>query len=1079
MKTLDVLRSVDFDWAVRLNDVWGRPESDVPELHANLRAAFARKLDDMERARGTGSPLGWAVVGAGGAGKTHLLGAFRREAARRKHPFIMVDLTDVRNFWASVLQGYVHSLQKQIEGGVPQHRWVLGNIIEKLGPSKPVAKILQTLADRKSTDLRGDVNKVLKAMNQVWPEQTMKYQNVIRALICMNSDDFTISNLGQTWLQGQALEPEDRRDLGFTAEAEPARIIIEALSWFLSLSGPAVLAFDQLDPIVTQLHYRRQGGALTEEQATAEAITADIGGGLGALRDVTRSTLTLVSCLETTWEFLTGTVLRASLDRFEEPFRLSPTRSADVARALVRGRLDPAFRDAAFAPSYPTYPFRPEAFEALKGDSPREVLKRCHAHIQRCLAAGAIVEAEILVPAAAIEGGSNGKSEHDPHPLDQEFEALRERAEPKWILEEKHDDERLAPLIRSGLACLVHEGPETPDVHATVEVEFTGGAKTAPLHARLRRIFHNEQDREEHYCVRAIQHSNARAYQNQLTSALDTSGIDRRLNFRRLAVVRSIPVPGGAKTAEMTARFASLGGVFVEPSEDELRTLHALDALKRRNDAGFDAWLKARRPASQLALLRGIMGDGFAADVPPPASVQPPTRSTNGDGVKKVDDVAVAPVDLETPKSPVVTPPSSATIPLGRRSTGSVLGEPFGLPVKSLEKHTLVIAGAGSGKTVFLKRLVEEAALAGVPSIVVDCANDLAALDERWETAPAGWTDEDRRKADAYHVSGRVVVWTPNRADGNPLWFEPLPDLAALADDREELDDAVQCVVESLGPIVAKGKSQASGYKLGVLAEVLRYLAKRGGGGRMPELIEVLKDLPPEAGTGISTEPKLAVQMADALLAEMATDPLMRTGGTPFDPALLFGPTSPDAPARVSVVSLIGLATLESQRRFLNQLAMTLFAWIKRNPDPGGRPLRGLLVIDEAKDFIPSGRSSSCGESLLRLGAQARKYHLGLVFATQNPKDVNPKLVGNCSTHVYGKLNANASVEAVRDMIRMKGGQGDDVANLPAGRFYVHNADVDLRAPLKIQAPYSLSRHPANPLEEAAIVAKARASRTP
>ncbi|KAJ3058361.1 hypothetical protein HK102_010537, partial [Quaeritorhiza haematococci] len=247
----------------------------------------------MERARGQGSPLGWAVVGAGGSGKTHLLGAFRREAARRKHPFIMVDLTDVRNFWASVLQGYVHSLQKQIEGGVPQHRWVLGNIIEKLGPNKPVTEILRTLADRKSTDLRGDVNKVLKAMNLVWPEQTMKYQNVIRALICMNSDDFTISNLGQTWLQGQALEPEDKRELGFTAEAEPPRIIIEALSWFLSLSGPAVLAFDQLDPIVTQLHYRRQGSALTEEQATAEAIISEIGGGLGARRDVTRSTLTI------------------------------------------------------------------------------------------------------------------------------------------------------------------------------------------------------------------------------------------------------------------------------------------------------------------------------------------------------------------------------------------------------------------------------------------------------------------------------------------------------------------------------------------------------------------------------------------------------------------------------------------------------------------------------------------------------------------------------------------------------------------------------------------------------------------
>jgi DNA helicase HerA-like ATPase len=180
----------------------------------------------------------------------------------------------------------------------------------------------------------------------------------------------------------------------------------------------------------------------------------------------------------------------------------------------------------------------------------------------------------------------------------------------------------------------------------------------------------------------------------------------------------------------------------------------------------------------------------------------------------------------------------------------------------------------------------------------------------------------------------------------------------------------------------------------------------------------------------------------------------------------------------VSVVSLAGLPGLESQRRFLNQLSMTLFAWIKKNPDPGGRPLRGLLVIDEAKDFVPSGRASTCRESLLRLGAQARKYHLGLVFATQNPKDIDPKLVGNCSTHVYGKMNSPVAIEAVRDLIRQKGGQGDDVAKLGAGRFYVHNADAGLPAPLRIQAPYSLSRHPANPLDDAVIVAKAKASRS-
>jgi DNA helicase HerA-like ATPase len=174
---------------------------------------------------------------------------------------------------------------------------------------------------------------------------------------------------------------------------------------------------------------------------------------------------------------------------------------------------------------------------------------------------------------------------------------------------------------------------------------------------------------------------------------------------------------------------------------------------------------------------------------------------------------------------------------------------------------------------------------------------------------------------------------------------------------------------------------------------------------------------------------------------------------------------------------LLGLPGLEAQRHFLNQLAMTLFTWIKKNPDPAGRPLRGLLVIDEAKDFVPAQKASVCKESLMRLTAQARKYHLGLVFATQNPKDIENRIVANCSTHYYGKVNSPAAIEVVRELIRLKGGSGDDVPRLPRGQFYVHNADVGLPAPVKVAVPLCLSRHPDHPLDEAQVLRKAAASR--
>ena len=51
MNEIDVIRSVNFDWAMRISDVWSDSAWDTPELHANVRSEFARKLEVMRRTR--------------------------------------------------------------------------------------------------------------------------------------------------------------------------------------------------------------------------------------------------------------------------------------------------------------------------------------------------------------------------------------------------------------------------------------------------------------------------------------------------------------------------------------------------------------------------------------------------------------------------------------------------------------------------------------------------------------------------------------------------------------------------------------------------------------------------------------------------------------------------------------------------------------------------------------------------------------------------------------------------------------------------------------------------------------------
>ena len=83
--------------------------------------------------------------------------------------------------------------------------------------------------------------------------------------------------------------------------------------------------------------------------------------------------------------------------------------------------------------------------------------------------------------------------------------------------------------------------------------------------------------------------------------------------------------------------------------------------------------------------------------------------------------------------------------------------EPVSLPTRLLQRHVAIIAGSGSGKTVLLRRIVEEAALAGIPAIVIDPNNDLSRLSDPWPERPASFTAEDDAKAHRYFKTVEVV----------------------------------------------------------------------------------------------------------------------------------------------------------------------------------------------------------------------------------------------------------------------------------------------------------------------------------
>ncbi|KMO36408.1 ATP-binding protein, partial [Methylobacterium aquaticum] len=229
-----------------------------------------------------------------------------------------------------------------------------------------------------------------------------------------------------------------------------------------------------------------------------------------------------------------------------------------------------------------------------------------------------------------------------------------------------------------------------------------------------------------------------------------------------------------------------------------------------------------------------------------------------------------------------------------------------------------------------------------------------------------------------------------------------------------------------------------------------------------------LADLP-DGTSQIGKATNLAADMANQLLAAVATNPLLRIEGAVLDPSrLFFGPDHDKT--RISVVNLSGLASEAAREDFVNRLQMALFGWIKTNPSP-----RGLLyVVDEAQTFLPSGRTPPSLGSGIKLVAQGRKYGLGMIVATQVPRGIHNQVVSNCTTQFFGRQSAPATIAAAQEIMAASGGAAPDIGRLGAGEFYF--ATEGSGRPAKLRTPLCLSHHPANPPTPEQVIARARRS---
>jgi hypothetical protein len=1009
------------------DDVWRTAPSHVDGLHTRAQHRIHAGVVTAKESDGP-NPIGLALQGQKGVGKTHLLGGVRKMVQREGGYFFLVDLTAGAAFWEDVALAMRGELLRKNDDGELQLTTLLRRLCEGSKSSEQVTKAV--LGDKPLTV--DDLHNFIGSIRRLDALVAVECADTIRALVLYGAPNSKLFAIGKEYLGGPSEEEQDVEQLrrwSLPTQPKSRRALVKEISRVLSLTGPSVVAIDQLDSLVDKAK-----GSIDEVVNDPELAKelSNIGDGLMQLREATRRTLSIVACLPNTWKMVHSVSADTFGDRFTDTPILGAIVDPGLGQALVQKWLGVVYMGAGFTPPHPTWPVAPSAFrkESWRMYTPRQLLRRIQEHAEACLF-GEIRELASFdekVPEKAPDKLPQPGAEPDYFDeLDQRFAQLRQSADVASALNQHTENTVMPDLLKAALVSWITE-VGNDDRSWETEPITDGGTE---LHAGVRRILDEERDITERWMFRSIAPRHGNTVLRLVKAAAEAAGIRTGARNRHLVLLHNGPKGwGGAVTQSMVKDLSQLGSPRVEISKDDVRTFSALRDMLAQQSYEVLNWLVVRKPASRTKLLRQIL--------PQPAQSTPQQS------------------DAEETR-----PPPAGEILLGMD------GE-IRIELESLRKHAVIFAGSGTGKTVLLRRIVEECALRGVSAIVLDPNNDLARLGDAWPAPPANWRPGDAASAAEYLANTEVVVWTPGRAGGRPLTFHPLPDFAGVRDDEDEFTAAVGAAVAALVPHArVGGRAKADVRGRAVLREALTHYA-RTDARSLPGFVEMLAELP-EGVSKLSTGNKMAADLAETLRAAMVNDPLLGGAGTPADPDVLLTP-SPGKRARISVISFIGLPNDEQKQAFVSQLQLEVFAWIKRHPATD-RPLGGLFVMDEAQTIAPSGAWTASTQSTILLASQARKYGLGLLLATQAPKGLHNQVTGNATTQFFGRLNSPAQIAAANEMARAKGGAVADISLLERGQFYVTGETFGFR---RMLAPLCLSHHPPSPLRLEEVLDRAR-----
>jgi hypothetical protein len=420
---------------------------------------------------------------------------------------------------------------------------------------------------------------------------------------------------------------------------------------------------------------------------------------------------------------------------------------------------------------------------------------------------------------------------------------------------------------------------------------------------------------------------------------------------------------------------------------------------------------------------------------------------------------------------------------------------------RDLVTHAVCIGMTGSGKTGLCIDLIEEAAIDGVPAIVIDPKGDITNLlltfpnleskdfspwinvedaerkglspDEYatqqadlWKSGLLKW-GQDGKRVQRLRDSADFVIYTPGSSAGIPISI--LKSFSApqseIREDAELLQESINTSVTSLLSLLGVTADPIRSREHILLSSIFANHWQQGHDLNLGLLIQLIQN-PPMTRIGVldleSFYPsrdrfELAMQLNNLLAAPGFN--LWLEGDSLNVDTLLH---SPSGKPKVSIFYIAHLS--DTQRMFFVSLLLNqIVGWVRTQS--GTTSLRSILYIDEVFGYLPPVATPPSKLPLLTLLKQARAFGLGVVLATQNPIDLDYKALSNAGTWFLGRLQTERDKERVLDGLEGVAVSGQQQFNRRAfdqmlsglgNRIFLMN-DVHENSPVVFETRWAMS----------------------